>query len=960
MQAKIKTYLFGFVFLAVGIVANFPYHFSVVEMSGTDPFFRISGELDSLGWKHDLVQGGVPLPYYIHTKVIPNKAFAHRPESENAKRLEDDYRSVWSAKNLESDPGFTQLSWVNLIGNLVLWTATLFGMISYERYVKSRLGEGQSRKLQLSDLLLAVSVIALVFGVWRVFESRGQQEQQIGDTIQLQGGRALYSTMVPSFAEKWIPKSIFSKLSRLRSVELNNPNDELVREVTSSGYITQLSIGGGKYDFKYLRSALSSPYLAELQVSGRTLTPEVIGWIAQGKQLFSLNLMRTNITNDGLSLMKDLPRLAILDLKHTDVQLSRIDEAPFRNTLRELRLPIPADPSSDQLKISSWPKLLAISIHEWDSLLNDRPLTLECRELPMLSAIRLDSFQLYDLDLSNLPELQSIQNTSFLGVERYQKGTEVSKSPRIRHLKVHSVPKLKDYSVFLNTLEHVEMKGTTEVYLDLDLHSFMTRKDQVDLYPAKKRDWAQLLPEIAAIENLAGVDLSQCDLTNADLTILTRCKKLKDIQAANATGIDSKQFEQFRQVDTLTNLYLPGIRIKGTSAERIVKYLPQVKYFYFEPLLLDRLRLERAENVEKLFVGRPFQYLYVDAFKIHHLPKLNDPINLVKPLKFLEIVDVPSLQHLTVYHRLPANAKISGVRDLESFAAGGKNLTDDMAKEVLQCKKLKSLTLAYPTVTRETLEQVATLTDLEYLSLPGCPVDDSLVESIAGLSKLKVLRLDETKITAASINSICKLEKLEQLGLSGTEAVHGPLNQLVALPKLTHLSLRGAKVDAALLSHIPALERLKVLDLSKSEIDAAAFRGWDGCRFVDLEQVLLRDASVDGRAMIKYAHEKGLHFDMENADIDPGVYQYLAGQNALLEPEVDLPLTARIVARLEYERQLLKQYKDISKFHLPQFDAKFKQGEIDIEVFAPPDSVVARSSKIARQYAMGLPIGAFP
>jgi hypothetical protein len=182
---------------------------------------------------------------------------------------------------------------------------------------------------------------------------------------------------------------------------------------------------------------------------------------------------------------------------------------------------------------------------------------------------------------------------------------------------------------------------------------------------------------------------------------------------------------------------------------------------------------------------------------------------------------------------------------LRFFAAGGLGVTDAILKEVLQCKQLRSLTLAYATqVSSETLANIAELRDLEHLALPGCNVNADVMRALSQCNKLTELILDETSVSDASFDGF-ELTALQHFSVNHTKVSEELIRKVLSNPGISKLGLAGMQLTAETMEKLVKCRLLTEIDFSKTELDRAGWTALKGMDSTKLKKLLFRNALID-------------------------------------------------------------------------------------------------------------------
>jgi hypothetical protein len=138
----------------------------------------------------------------------------------------------------------------------------------------------------------------------------------------------------------------------------------------------------------------------------------------------------------------------------------------------------------------------------------------------------------------------------------------------------------------------------------------------------------------------------------------------------------------------------------------------------------------------------------------------------------------------------------------------------------LNCKSLKSLTLAFTDLKSATLQRIANLTELESLTMTGSKIDNEFLASLSKLQKIRKLRLNETSLDKADLSAFANLKLLEVLELGDWNLKPGAIETIAANhPRLKELSIVRGPLSENSMRKIASLQELDTLELSRCNID---------------------------------------------------------------------------------------------------------------------------------------------
>lgn len=935
----------------------------------------------------------------------------------------------YQSSGIAGDTTVETFSWLALIANIAIWTFTGFAAGLYHRLsrgfarrkpnVEKELDSAVDSEIRpksapqntignwrLSDLFVATAIIAAAFGYWQLIRSRQMADSVLVDEITSTGGAAKLASRLPtSFYGQ------FNTFLRLTEVELRNPSDALVEKVVNLPYLTNLFILGGNYDLKKLAPLAQNPLLIELAIIGRELDPQAIQTIGQLKSLKHLNLMRTNVTAQGIVALGHI-KLRGLNIVHTDVKLAELGRPQFADSLTTLHVPHPAKGEGDSLLVESWPVLEELACYEHDEMMNPEPVSLKLRNLPKLSILKVDLLQLFDLDLEQLPELSKIEPQTYQWDQRTTVKQVVPSFSWIRNFRLRSAPKLKELPIFATDTDSIDIDQDEPMSFGLCVYDLSHKRDSskygysfVDFPGAVSRDGSEsnLMPpgyldsrkldrkmrqkwinDLGLCKGIGRLDLGSVPLDGLDLSPISKNSFIKHLDLGHS-NVSASQLKALAGMDQLESLSLLGLHLDGSIIEWLAMNFPNLHKLECEPYPVRRLRLERIPNLVSVFekpksnnqnenqnYDQNYNQIYnqsttqsslqssfvytrphqLEALKIVEAPKLRDVFNSQVPMLLLHVESAPSLRGLSFQFPLPANAELRGLRDLQYFGAGGATCNDALVSEVLNCTGLKRLTLAYSSVTPETLTKIAGLKELEYLVLTGSAVTDQVVAALAELSQLKTLRLDQTQITDHAASLVLRLKNLQILELGELKLPTSVVSELLKLTHLKSLNLSGCDVTAEHLAELNNFNFLLLLDLSRMALTNEQLKVLAENLPSSLIELRLNETKLDARGFsdLVRALPESVHFGLSGTDIDPKLMDWLVSQNRVTELNDE---DERNFNNVLNGQQVRIRRSGIVSVRNAMSDPEEFAGDIDPSVFAPRDPKFENSIDLGANFENG-------
>src|SRR5437016_6492091 len=160
-------------------------------------------------------------------------------------------------------------------------------------------------------------------------------------------------------------------------------------------------------------------------------------------------------------------------------------------------------------------------------------------------------------------------------------------------------------------------------------------------------------------------------------------------------------------------------------------------------------------------------------------------------------------QHDDLKQAVVAVERLGGTLERDARGAGNAviavSLRNTRATDV-ELSMLKSLTglrsldVAYTSITNAGVERLTSLRSLQELRLRGCQVTDDGMVGLEGLTILQILDLGLTAITDKGLEHLKAVKSLRSLQLTKTRVTDAGLMHLQALRGLRVLDLRGTKI----------------------------------------------------------------------------------------------------------------------------------------------------------------------
>ncbi len=411
----------------------------------------------------------------------------------------------------------------------------------------------------------------------------------------------------------------------------------------------------------------------------------------------------------------------------------------------------------------------------------------------------------------------------------------------IRSLEIDGADSLTSIGIFARDLESFSIRrvpSLRKLAIGSYLSSLLGEIKPQPVDPERCRGWIEQLGK--TMEGPAALDLSYLPLAEQDLSPLIRNKRIRQLNL-NGAGVTYSQVQQLAGMKRLESLLIPSTPLQQNELAWLLDQFPNLRDLWADARDLSNFDLtgrDRLRNVRITPMGN------LDELRIVDLTRLSTCIRLTQSPKQLEIRNVPSLRGLAVEGPWPESAELQGLRDLEWFTGGGEGINDRVVNEVLKCDSMDRLTLAYPSVSAETLRRIGSLNELTFLALPGANVNDDVVEHWRGLTSLWEVNLDDTEISVDTIGWLSRMESLRRLSINRVPLTEAAAEALAELQQVSELYLAGVSMSGKNLGRLLQRGSLETLDLSGWEIsdEVLEILCSDGAH---LKHLILRDNDVD-------------------------------------------------------------------------------------------------------------------
>ncbi|HBV66342.1 MAG TPA: hypothetical protein DEF45_25340 [Rhodopirellula sp.] len=774
--------LLSTVTISLGVIANLP--FKYVEVSGSWRGAAQTEEMSrTVSDDHMPTMAGWPLQYRIQY-----------------------------ASDQPLEPRFW--SPLRLASNTLFFLVVMVGVYGYVCYRGNYITKSQNqRRAQLLDAGTAMAIILIptlilgteYYGAWK----HQKTANQLG-----RSGNCFLAIWIPEVLVTRVPPGLQQVLRRIRSIDLISADANTTALACQTPGVVTITCINCEVTADQLSPLVDNPHFRGLQISRQDLDASLTDAIADLNHLTQLDLSNTNFDSTQLSELDHLP-LKNINLTNTNLQLSQLGKPSWSTTAETLSLSRPPKGFTDALEIQAWPQLRYLRVYRQTRISNPSVLKVRLADLPALSMVSLDRNQQHDLELKNLPLLSSFDEGLGYLQTILASDAKIPGNMWLARFKATNTPSLKKFGCYARDLDELSLEAMKQLR-SLDLGSYqvsVTNGIHTDDTPLENSDaWISQLGDRVGPStlNLMGLPLQETDLS--PLKNNSGIRHLNLIE----TGISFKQVKQLAGMKQLESLFIRDCEVEQESLAWILNEFPNLDELVINGESLATVDVSEHEHLRKLRItklAKPERVSLVDV------PLLKTELHLDQCPQQLEISNAKSMTGLSVNAPWPKHGKLQGMRDLDWFAVGGRNVTDKLIDEVLVCKKLDQLTLAYTSVSTSRLKQIGQLKTLSTLSVPGSNIDPSVIAAWTELKSLWDVNLDDNEISTGTLVWLGNIKSLRRLSLNRTQLKNQAPEKLGNLTQLSELQLAGVEIDQKQIRPLLQANNIESLNLSGWQID---------------------------------------------------------------------------------------------------------------------------------------------
>ena len=770
------------VFISMGILTNLP--FKYVEVSGT---WR--GVADAEEMSRTVTDDEMP--------TMAGWPFQYSVQYSNAGQVES---RIWLPLRLAS--------------NILLIGLVIAGVYGYVWFRGIYIAKGRNQKrAQLLDVGTALAIVLFPAALLGTKYYGAWQHRQLASQLG-RSGNCFLAAWVPEVLVTRVPPGLQRSLLRIRSIDLISADSNATALACTTPGVVTITCVGSEVNAAHLAALAANPHFRGLQISRQDLEPSLVDAIAKLSHLNQLDLSRTNLDQTSLAKLDHLA-LENINLTNTNLSLSELGKPGWSQTAKVLALSRPRAGSTDSLIVENWPRLRSLQVFRPTIVSNPSALKVRLANLPALSTVSLDRNQKHDLDLENLPVLDSFDEGLGFLQTILASDAKIPGNMWLSSFKAVNTPSLKRFGCYARDLNHLSLEAMTTLR-SLELGSYqvsvMNGIHTDDAVLESPQDWIVQLGKRVGPSTL---NLMGLPLQDTDLTPLRHNSGIRHLNLIES-GVTFEQVKQLAGMQQLESLIIRDCDVEQESLAWILNEFPNLDELVINGKRLATVDVSEHEHLRKLRITKLAQPQRVSLVDV---PLLKTELHLDQCPKQLEICNAKSMTGLSVNAPWPKHGKLQGMRDLDWFAVGGSHVTDELLDEVLVCKNLDQLTLAYTSVSTSKLKQIGKLKTLSTLSVPGSNLEPSVIAAWTQLKSLWDVNLDDNEISTGALVWLGSIASLRRLSLNRIELDEHASEKIGNLTQLSELQLANVQIDRTKIRPLLEANNIESLNLSGWKIN---------------------------------------------------------------------------------------------------------------------------------------------
>lgn len=732
-----------------------------------------------------------------------------------------------------------------LVGNVLIGLACMAGIV-FLAWVRSTAIDRSLdpvRTKKRFDIGFAIGVVALPVLLLAPIAIQSRRQKQLLKELS-RHGNVLHSAWLPQPLADQVPSGFARLISRIRRVQLNKADDSQLANIVELNELMQLDSVSGTFDASLLNQLSGHPHFTKLTLARQQIGKAEFDAIDRLPWLTNLSLAQSWIDPAQIARFRSIKGLDSVNMAMTNLPLSEIGKPTWSASVRTLVLSRPPDGQTGSLTIEGWPELKSLMITHADRGPNNAELRIKLSDLPKLDRLSIDRLQLLALDLKNLPRLAGINHdTSQINIPPND-GRWLPALGWYSELLLEDLPGLTELNCFARDLTNFRLRNVPNLQ-EFHLGSYLSSSFGGSLpQPVDVNSCRQWIAELGHLIGPNRLVLSAIPLRGLNLEAIVDNPGIRELHL-DATGIEFDDIQQLASMHQLTSIRLGECEIRDDQMAWFLNQFPDLEELKINGGRLRTIHLQGdkggGSRLRRIEVSR---LRNIESLRIIDRPLLAASLRIEHPIKDLVLRNARGLQGMAMTEPWPANASVTGMRDLRWFAAGGRNVDDDLVDVLLKCPDLDQLTLAFPGISRDRLGRLGEFRHLTVLIIPGAGIDDDITSNWSRLQSLWEVNLDGSRVGVGTIAWLSGIESLRSVSLNNVPLDAASRAALVELYQVTAMQLRNCPLTTADALRLFDIESLEILDLSGCEIDMAAVVE-RASRSSSLKGLILQGAVID-------------------------------------------------------------------------------------------------------------------
>ncbi len=749
-------------------------------------------------------------------------------------------------------------------------------LVQSARWTAQRFSGGAISALVLATII-AVSLASVA---WRYRGERVAINTVAADV------HAARTVIMPGFLSQRLPKQWKWSWATVQTLELRDFNSADLKSLSTLSNASALTLNGGRLDEASADAIARLPSLRMLVLNQVKLSAVSANAVAQWSSLTSLRVNGCELDEPLVAAVVSLPNLHELEIVDAAPIITRASQRLTGTSLETVNLVVRTSRAYELSKrgdVESLPVAVsgAVSLKKF-SIYAPRAfhVDLALSNLPKFTSLGLSQANVVTLNGRDLPRWHGVDIVGMDHASEDEYDRPVS--PLFDRITLANCPSLTSLRLHSRYAQSVELSGVPNLstlsidrwITDSNVRPGFGRRPYSD-----ETRFSHLVRQISSIDSLRELQVLHLSLAGVDLSPLASLDRLTTLDLTGCT-IDADQVLGLQQLERLDSLTLVHTGIKQEIVDALLCGSNRWKKLQINASTYNDLRLIDQWQLTDFFSQNYFQ---ANNVAIINTPRLEGELRLTRDIETLRIENAPKLRTISVTSDLPARTKISGVRNLKVFEAGGLGMDDEVLLSVCQCDDLRKLILRSGNISRESLSAISVLNGLDSLHLPGMPVDDDLLRECHAMVYLRDIVLDRTQIGAESIAWIATLSNLQRLSINGTNLTPEDLRPLASVAALMHLDVAGVGILPETLADVADSGFLYQLDLSDVTVDQELLDVLKSYQLRKLSILKLKNSGLSDTQLSQLASANPtLVFDGPRSEFGRSLYESLSNEERIL------------------------------------------------------------------------------